>query len=282
MILLLFVRFLALDIPIVAWMDPKLKLLTVSDQRIIVDQRISIERPFTRDWNLHIRQVRRNDSGEYLCQINTQPVKSTKILLIVNEPPIILDHAGDQTVREGETVELWCRVGGEPLPSVTWYRKNKNDHGKATEVIGAAGDGLKIHNISRYCEDDYECVADNGIEPIATQMMTVTVQYASQMFSMIPVAPEVRLLSQKLSQAKGKETILDCTITANPHAYSVWKFRGQELANNAKHGISIYNDDLYTKTLSLRVGNLNDEDFGKYKCYAENIYGSDEESFLLY
>ena len=65
-------------------MGPRGKVLTMSDKRVIHDQRISVERPYTKDWNLHIRQVNQSDSGEYLCQINTKPVKSKKILLYIN------------------------------------------------------------------------------------------------------------------------------------------------------------------------------------------------------
>ena len=43
-------------------------------------------------------------------------------------------------------------------------------------VIGSEGYRLKIHNISRYCEDDYECVAENGINPAAMRSMRVIVQ----------------------------------------------------------------------------------------------------------
>lgn len=64
-------------------MDPKGKLLTIADQRMISDNRISVERPYLKDWNLHIREVRTNDSGEYKCQINTNPVKSMNIVLNV-------------------------------------------------------------------------------------------------------------------------------------------------------------------------------------------------------
>lgn len=66
------------------WMAPRGKPLTYSDKRIIEDQRISVERPFTKDWNLHIRNVNLSDSGVYLCQINTNPVKSKKIHLHIN------------------------------------------------------------------------------------------------------------------------------------------------------------------------------------------------------
>lgn len=45
-------------------------------------------------------------------------------MLTSAEPPSIVEHSGDQTVREGETVALWCKVNGEPYPAVTWYRQH--------------------------------------------------------------------------------------------------------------------------------------------------------------
>lgn len=256
----------------VAWVDHRKKLLTVSDKRIIQDPRISIERPYTKDWNLHIRNVRVNDSGEYLCQINTKPVKSMKLLLTIQEPPIILEHAGDQIVKEGATVALWCKVTGEPYPAVKWYRLYTYDQSSSKAVIGDDGEALKIHNISRYCEDVYECVADNDIEPKASQKMKVSVQFA----------PEVELYTYKMGQSQGKETILDCRITANPHGYIVWKRNGREITTTHKYGITVYEDDRYTKTLSLRIGNLNENDFGKYECFAQNEHGTDNEEMTLY
>ena len=64
-------------------MDPRGKVLTMNDVRVIQDQRISVERPYTKDWNLHIRSVRKTDGGEYQCQINTTPAKSKTIILVV-------------------------------------------------------------------------------------------------------------------------------------------------------------------------------------------------------
>ena len=64
-------------------MNPTGRLYTIGDQRAISDNRISAERPYTKDWNLHIREVRQNDSGQYKCNINTVPVKSMKVYLSV-------------------------------------------------------------------------------------------------------------------------------------------------------------------------------------------------------
>jgi neuronal growth regulator 1 len=85
-----------------------------------------------------------------------------------------------------------------------------------------------------------------------------------------------------MGQSQGKETILDCRVTANPHGYLVWKKDGKKIDNTGKFGITIYEDDRYTRTLSLRIGNLNKGDFGKYECYAENRHGNDVEEMTLY
>ena len=65
------------------WTDQSSTLLTFKDRRIIDDERLSIERPFTKDWNLHIRKVAHKDQGVYNCQVNTIPVKIKTVNLIV-------------------------------------------------------------------------------------------------------------------------------------------------------------------------------------------------------
>ena len=65
------------------WTDKISTLLTHEDRRIIDDERISVERPFTQDWNLHIRDVKHSDQGLYNCQINTNPVLIKTVYLAV-------------------------------------------------------------------------------------------------------------------------------------------------------------------------------------------------------
>lgn len=67
----------------IVWTDHSSTLLTFEDRRIIDDERLSVERPFTKDWNLHIRRVQYKDQGVYSCQINTVPVKIKTVNLRV-------------------------------------------------------------------------------------------------------------------------------------------------------------------------------------------------------
>lgn len=43
-------------------------------------------------------------------------------------------------------------------------------------VVGSNGEVLLIHNISRYCDDVYECVAFNDISPAASREIRVVVE----------------------------------------------------------------------------------------------------------
>ena len=80
---------------------------------------------------------------------------------------------------------------------------------------------------------------------------------------------------------KGKETILDCRIEANPFGTIVWMKDGKELGNNGKYGIQIYEDERYRKTLSLRINSLADKDFDVYRCFATNELGNDHDDMFL-
>lgn len=65
------------------WLNPRKTLISTDDSRYIDDSRMSIERPKVPDWNLMIREVRFNDSGEYMCQVNTVPVRIRRVYLFV-------------------------------------------------------------------------------------------------------------------------------------------------------------------------------------------------------
>lgn len=257
----------------IVWANPKATTVTLQDRRITDDSRISVERPTTTSWNLHIRDVDPSDGGIYSCHINTAPVKVKRINLIVQLPPKIIDHlsSSDINVKEGETVSLVCNVTGIPQPTVTWYRQRRHDSG-VREQVGPPGEVLIIHNVTRYCDDIYTCVANNGVPPNSYRKVAVTVLFP----------PDVRLPIKRMGQVRGKETILDCMITAVPLGIMVWKKDGRELKKSWKYRIEPYDESGNTYTLSIRIIDLDENDFGEYTCVAANVLGKDEETMILY
>ena len=96
------------------------------------------------------------------------------------------------------------------------------------------------------------------------------------------VPPEIRLPNKRIGQVQKKETILDCIVTAYPQAVSVWKFKGRELSKSTKHNVEVFNEGDHKITLSLRIKDIGEEDYGLYTCVASNSMGRTSKRMELY
>ena len=84
-------------------------------------------------FQLHLSNVQESDKGYYMCQINTDPMRSNRGYLDVVVPPSIIDSktSPDQVVKEGAAVNLTCGARGSPTPKIMWKREdNKMIHYK--------------------------------------------------------------------------------------------------------------------------------------------------------
>lgn len=61
----------------IAWLRVDTQtILTIHNHVITKNHRIGVTHSDHRTWHLHIRDVRESDRGWYMCQINTDPMKS--------------------------------------------------------------------------------------------------------------------------------------------------------------------------------------------------------------
>ena len=96
------------------------------------------------------------------------------------------------------------------------------------------------------------------------------------------VAPEILLPNRRMGQSVGRETILECIITAYPQAVNYWQKDGRRVASSSKYRVDAYDEEDKTVVLSLRIHDIERADYGEYTCVAANALGRDQETMYLY
>ena len=100
--------------------------MTIHNSIITRNQRVSLSHREHKEWKLHIANVQEVDRGWYMCQVNTDPMRSKRGYLEVQVPPSIIDSrtTNDLIVREKERVNLTCEARGYPEPQILWKRED--------------------------------------------------------------------------------------------------------------------------------------------------------------
>ena len=80
-------------------------ILAIYDHVITHNNRVTISHDDNwRKWMLHIAKAQLEDSGPYMCQLNTDPMKSRMGVLNVIVKPDIVDITGARVVTQGGNV----------------------------------------------------------------------------------------------------------------------------------------------------------------------------------
>jgi len=259
----------------VAWVRVDTQtILTIHNNVITRNPRISLSRPGENKWYLHMNSVQENDRGWYMCQINTDPmVHRSGYLEVVVPPKIIQRGPSDMVVREGENVTLACDANGYPPPHIVWRREDGDDiviQGKKVNIIEKAR--LRLEKISRLNMGDYLCVASNGIPPSASNRFSVRVQFP----------PMFWIPSQLEAVYLGQDVTIECHSEAFPKSINYWvNNKGAMLVSNDKYeAVSV--DSGYKVFMKLHIRNATKRDFMEYRCVAKNSLGHSDGSITLY
>lgn len=127
----------------------------------------------------------------YMCQINTDPMKSQMGYLDVVVPPDIVDYQTSQDVvrASGQNVTLTCSATGVPLPTITWRREEntplwllpdeEGEQQQQREVYSLEGQNLTLWQLQRVHMGAYLCIASNGVPPTVSKriMLVVNCEY---------------------------------------------------------------------------------------------------------
>ncbi|XP_066592973.1 lachesin-like isoform X2 [Prorops nasuta] len=263
----------------VAWMlYEKSAILTVQNHVITRNPRISVSHDKHRTWYLHINDVHEDDKGKYMCQINTATAKTQYGYLHVVVPPNIDDaqSSSDAIVREGANVSLTCKANGSPTPTIRWKRDDgsKISINKSLTVLEWEGETLEMAKISRLDMGAYLCIASNGVPPTVSKQIKVSVDFP----------PMLWIPHQLVGSPLGYSVTLECHTEAHPTSLNYWtREDGLMIHENSKYKTtSIPEKPAYKTHMSLTINDIQNEDYGSYKCVAKNPRGETDGSIRLY
>ena len=161
----------------VAWVRVDTQtILTIHNSIITRNQRVSLSHREHKEWKLHIADVKEEDRGWYMCQVNTDPMRSRRGYLEVHVPPSIIDSktTNDLIVREKERVNLTCEARGFPQPQILWRREDGADI--LPGVSSVSGPSLVLDSVGQQHIGSYLCIASNGVPPSISKRVDLRVQ----------------------------------------------------------------------------------------------------------
>ncbi|KAH8353749.1 hypothetical protein KR059_002613, partial [Drosophila kikkawai] len=264
----------------VAWVRVDTQtILSIHHNVISQNNRISLTYNDHRSWYLHIKEVEETDRGWYMCQVNTDPMRSRKGYLQVVVPPMIVEGmtSNDMVVREGQNVSLMCKARGYPEPYVMWRREDGEEMligGEHVNVVD--GELLHITKVSRLHMAAYLCVASNGVPPSISKRVHLRVQFP----------PMLSIPNQLEGAYVGQDVILECHTEAYPASINYWTTeRGDMIISDTSRAGDKYETTStvsgYTKYMKLKIRAVGPNDFGTYRCVAKNSLGETDGNIKL-
>ncbi|XP_076341340.1 lachesin-like isoform X2 [Tachypleus tridentatus] len=261
----------------VAWLLVKNQtLIAVHTKVILRSDRYSVSHENFRTWQLKIQNVTESDSGYYMCQINTPVFKTKPAYLEVVVPPSfdVGTTSNITSVTEYlQNVTLTCNATGHPVPLIKWCREDSRSFklgDRQVELYG--GTNLVFPWVNREHMGVYLCIATNNVQPSIRRRIPLEVNFP----------PTIWIPNQVVGAALHSNITLDCHLESYPKALSYW-LRGKVLINDRENKyIKHVSHDSYKSHLKLTIINIEEKDYGPYKCAAKNDRGESEGVLTLH
>ncbi|XP_015109027.1 lachesin [Diachasma alloeum] len=235
-------------------------------------------------WKLHIRNVKEQDRGCYMCQVNTKPMLNQLGCVDVLVAPDILTSGTSESeviVKEGENATLECKASGRPTPTVAWKKEKdallvRKNRDQFIKVETFAGERLELIRVDRKQMGAYLCIATNDVPPGVSKRVYLRVHFS----------PTAKVKNQLVGSPLGTDVSLVCEIESFPRTINMWQ-RGKQVVSISSGGRFVSNETVNEKeewktTIELKIMQLQAEDLDEYKCIAKSVIGEAEATLRLY
>ncbi|XP_063851620.1 lachesin-like isoform X2 [Scylla paramamosain] len=287
----------------VGWVKADTKAIQAIHKHVIThNSRVSVSHSDHNTWMLHIRGVQEEDRGPYMCQINTDPMRSQIGHLEVTVPPEIDDatSSSDVMVPEGSNAALSCHAKGYPVPKITWVREDKkplslrtNDVAKPkVKHMNYEGAVLNLTQITRSDMGPYLCIANNNVPPPVSKRIIVQVTFR----------PVIHVPNQLIGVPMGSPATLVCNLEASPKSIQYWTRdsgvslvrhspwvhlpaplpSGEIVISNSEYTVSERYTNYYMTTMTLNISSFKPNHAGVYLCTAKNSLGETQGRIEVY
>ncbi|KAL7638316.1 UNVERIFIED_CONTAM: hypothetical protein RMT77_010881 [Armadillidium vulgare] len=214
--------------------------------------------------SLVITGARLSDSGNYICKARNVygSKESPPAELLVLVPPHLVSTSGDITGTSESTIELVCRVGGDPRPEVYWEKVSGGDLPIERMSQEENGQVLRIRHVSAEDEGVYSCRAENPVGSVSANI-SLTI-HSRPVITVSPLEARVGV---------NGSVSFSCKASGNPPPSTYWTHEGTGVVVGTGQMWGegrVFVDEFNTLTLQR----VTKEDQGFYVCSAVGIAGS--------
>ncbi|KAG8244748.1 Roundabout 1 [Homalodisca vitripennis] len=217
--------------------------------------------------NLMISEVRQSDEGKYTCVVQNLvgSRESVPAKLTVHVKPYMVTEPQDMTVLPNQSVQLQCRVGGDPPPKILWRRDDGDMPVGRAQILDDKS--LSIEHVTLDDEGIYICDADNLVGSISVR--TSLTVHSPPAFTKRPQDQKVGLNGV----AK-----FDCEVEGNPRPSVFWTKEGSQVLMFPGNSYGRLN---VSPQGTLHIQGVQREDSGFLVCSALSVAGSDTARAFL-
>ncbi|XP_018309582.1 uncharacterized protein [Mycetomoellerius zeteki] len=205
--------------------------------------------------------------SEEICDKLHQYAKETEINKIVSLTPEFTVPLNDATVQEGKEFSFECRLIGQPIPEVVWYKDGisilNNPDYLTTYTKGVCI--LKIEETFTEDSAKFTCRAFNIHGSVETSATLTVKEIITEEQPNVPVF--VKELQPSFAM-EGCSHKLECTVKGNPLPTVQWYKNDTNIDNSPDYIITFNNGEAVLKFDEVFL-----EDKASYTCKAANQWG---------